>query len=86
MTKEEIDSRAYDLAMHHWLYIENLLWAHGEKAEKVDIAKFHYLEAFKHGYKHCWEDSYFPGQIQIVDSPYDYELYSSPNPQGNQAS
>ena len=57
MTQDEMTLRAYDLAEEHWSYIEELLWAHGEKVGTIDIAKFHYKEAFKHGYKHCWEDT-----------------------------
>lgn len=58
MTQDEIIHRAYDLAEDHWKYIEELLWAHGEKVGNIDIAKFHYKEAFKHGYKHAWEDTF----------------------------
>ena len=57
MNQDEMTRRAYDLAEEHWSYIEELLWAHGEKVGNIDIAKFHYKEAFKHGYKHCWEDN-----------------------------
>ena len=84
MNKEEMDNRRQDLANDHWAYIEELLTAHGEDVEKVSVAEFHYKEAFKHGYKHCWEDMYIPGQIRLVDNP--YELSSNPYTKSNQAS
>ena len=84
MNKEEMDNRRQDLANDHWAYIEELLTAHGEDVEKVSVAEFHYKEAFKHGYKHCWEDMYIPGQIKFVDNP--YELSSNSYTKSNQAS
>lgn len=41
----------------HWGYINNLLDAHGESPESIDIIKFHYKTAFVHGYKHGREDA-----------------------------
>jgi len=52
ITLEE-STRAYQLAEDHWAYIENLLIAHDISIKDIDIAKFHYKEAFKHGYKHA---------------------------------
>ena len=65
MTKEEVDKRATELALEHWAYIEELLDAHRVDIDAQSVAEFHYLEAFKHGYKHCWEDFNYqiPGQI-----------------------
>ena len=77
MNQDEMTRRAYDLAEEHWSYIEELLWAHGEKVGNMDIAKFHYNEAFKHGYKHCWEDTYIPGQIIHTDKYFNYDLTQS---------
>lgn len=48
--------RAKQLAEEHWKYIEGVLNTHLIVKDKVDIAKYHYLTAFQHGYKHCWED------------------------------
>jgi hypothetical protein len=86
MNIEEMNNRCFDLAEDHWNYIENLLVAHGESIGNLEIARFHYKEAFRHGYKHCWEDMYIPGQIVLVNDPRDYELSSYPNPKSNQAS
>ena len=88
MNKEEMDNRRQDLANDHWAYIEELLTAHGEDVEKVSVAEFHYKEAFKHGYKHCWEDQLagfeFPSN-QSMDN-WTNELSSYTNPKSNQAS
>jgi hypothetical protein len=89
MTEIEAKGRAFELAEDHWDYIESLLYAHNIPIKELDIARFHYKEAFKHGYKHCWEDQLarfeFPTD-QLMDTWSDYELSSNPNPQGNQAS
>ena len=47
--------RATKLAMEHWKYIEELLHSHKESEETIDKIKFHYIEAFIHGYKHAKE-------------------------------
>lgn len=71
MTREEADKRAMELAMGHYDYIEELLEAHHISRDDQNIAEFHYLEAFKHGYKHCWEDVQQwmngLGQIKLLD-------------------
>jgi hypothetical protein len=88
MNREDAENRAYSLAEDHWAYIENLLWAHGEKVEKMEVAKYHYKEAFKHGYKHAWEDQLagfeFPSD-QSMDN-WVYELSSHTNQTNDQAS
>ena len=84
MNKEEMEHRCFELAEDHWSYIEDLLFAHGISVKESDIARYHYKEAFRHGYKHCWEDMYIPGQIKLVDNP--YELSSNPYTKSNQAS
>ena len=56
MTKEEMTNNSFNLAEDHWDYIEALLIAHGEKVGNIEIARFHYKEAFRHGYKHSYED------------------------------
>lgn len=57
--KESVDisvDPAKELAEAHWGYVESLLTAHQVKAELIDNAKFHYISAFVHGYKHAVED------------------------------
>ena len=41
-----------ELAKQHWKYIEKLLRIHGESEDIIEKIKFHYIEAFKHGFKH----------------------------------
>jgi hypothetical protein len=41
------------LIMQHWAYIQQLLKVHNIK--NIEIIKFHYIEAFKHGFKHGLE-------------------------------
>lgn len=72
MNQDEMNKRAEELAKEHWKYIEKLLEAHGEDIDHVAVAEFHYLEAFKHGYKHCWEDYLdraYPTPYQFVELP-----------------
>lgn len=38
----------------HWAYVEQVLVTHGN-AQDVDIVKFHYTTAFRHGWKHAME-------------------------------
>ena len=40
------------LAEDHWKYVESVLLAHDVPGPYIDIAKFHYLSAFEHGFKH----------------------------------
>jgi hypothetical protein len=40
------------LAEDHWSYIEKVLQNAGETPETIEKIKFHYIESFKHGYKH----------------------------------
>jgi hypothetical protein len=40
----------------HWRYVESLLRRHGEESAIVERCRFHYVEAFVHGYKHGVED------------------------------
>jgi hypothetical protein len=49
-------TRMNELVVQHWNYIENLLLAHDIPSLQLEIARFHYKEAFKHGYKHAYED------------------------------
>ena len=48
--------RMNELVVQHWNYIENLLEAHNTDVAMIGVAEFHYKEAFKHGYKHAYED------------------------------
>lgn len=76
--KNETSLRITALLDAHWEYIYGLLRAHGEGEEYVDIARFHYWEAFRHGYKHAIEDflaglypsaykPMVPGAVVVVD-------------------
>lgn len=40
------------LARDHWQYIQNVLEAHDEPEEVINLARFHYNSAFIHGFKH----------------------------------
>lgn len=50
-------TRAKDLARAHWSYIEGILKAHDHVERTVVTARYHYLTAFEHGYKHAIEDA-----------------------------
>ena len=56
MQMDQVIKRGEQLAELHWMYISELLQAHGVKYESERVAEHHYIEAFKHGYKHCYED------------------------------
>ena len=88
MNKEEMEHRCFELAEDHWSYIEDLLFAHGISVKESDIARFHYKEAFKHGYKHCWEDQLAGFEFPSNQSAGNWidELSSYKNPKSNQAS
>ena len=45
------------LAKDHWEYVEELLIAHGEKNEDIELIGFHYRTAFIHGFKHGVEET-----------------------------
>ncbi len=74
MTREKMENRSDELAQEHWNYIFELLKAHNIHKDHMEIASFHYIEAFKHGYKHCWEDLYLDniGKIVMID-PKEYK-------------
>lgn len=57
MNKTEEYTKVIELAENHWSYIGELLLAHGEKIRTIDKCKFHYVEAFIHGWKHAKEDN-----------------------------
>ena len=44
------------LALDHWRYVCRVLQAHHVDQNSIEVAGFHYVEAFKHGYKHALED------------------------------
>jgi hypothetical protein len=80
MNREDADNRANVLVKEHWDYIERLLWAHDMPPVQVDIARFHYKEAFRHGYKHCWEDILAD---KLARGDFLRELQSYENPKNN---
>ena len=44
------------LAQEHWnSYIRSLIKTHENSPERLKLAKFHYVSAFTHGYKHGQE-------------------------------
>jgi len=47
---------ANKLAEAHWAYIEALLKTHQEDEYVIKVARFHYISAFEHGYKHALEE------------------------------
>ena len=44
------------LIVDHWNYVETVLLAHKVPMPDIDLAKFHYCAAFRHGYKHAVEE------------------------------
>lgn len=50
------------LAEAHWGYVEDVLSNHDLTEREIGIAKFHYVSAFIHGYKHGVEDSQYPDE------------------------
>ena len=48
---------ATKLANDHWQYIESLIRTYADDDDEIAIAKFHYISAFIHGYKHGQEDT-----------------------------
>ena len=47
---------AKSLAEDHWRYMEEILVAYGAEKGEIRAARFHYISAFVHGYKHAIED------------------------------
>ena len=43
------------LILDHWAYVESVLRAHSIDEPTIEIAKFHYMSAFAHGWKHAFE-------------------------------
>ena len=50
------EERAIELSNAHWQFISDLLDAHRIEDSEIETARFHYLQAFRHGYKHALED------------------------------
>jgi hypothetical protein len=50
------EDRANELSNAHWQFISDLLDAHRIDDYEIETARFHYLQAFRHGYKHAMED------------------------------
>jgi hypothetical protein len=51
-------SRGKQLAGDHWSYVERTLMTHGVQigSDIMRVSRFHYTQAFEHGYKHGCED------------------------------
>jgi hypothetical protein len=47
------------LAGDHWRYVETTLMTHGVSlcSDQIKIARYHYIAAFQHGFKHGLEAS-----------------------------
>ena len=43
------------LITDHWNYLDKLLTEHNQSGSTILVAKFHYITAFKHGWKHAME-------------------------------
>lgn len=68
---ESVVRRANQLAIDHWGYIAGVLEAHGEDRKGIDAARYHYLTAFVHGYKHALEDvhaNFYPDMVALTDA------------------
>ena len=52
---EKVRQEAQKLAEEHWSYIGKLMEL--MLGRELELLKFHYTEAFIHGYKHGLEDS-----------------------------
>lgn len=49
-------ANAEALAEAHWSYIDGILIAHAQHESLREMIRYHYITAFKHGYKHALED------------------------------
>ena len=47
--------KAKELAEAHWSYVEKVLLTTDPHVD-VTVAKFHYISAFIHGFKHAYEE------------------------------
>jgi hypothetical protein len=56
------------LIADHWHYVECMLQAHGVEERDIDLARFHYWEAFKHGWKHHGEYLLEIEEQQMLDA------------------
>jgi len=54
--------RAEELARAHWGYIESVLSKHDLTMHEIELAEFHYVSAFIHGYKHGEGDTQYPDE------------------------
>jgi hypothetical protein len=59
----EPKNKAATLAQAHWGYVAEVLAQCGVSPEVMSAARFHYLTAFEHGYKHGAEDDGFMARV-----------------------
>jgi hypothetical protein len=57
------------LAEAHWSYVESVLSNHDLSEREIGIAKFHYISAFIHGYKHGVEENHYPDEERAPRVP-----------------
>lgn len=43
------------LVEDHWQYVYDMLVAHSISETQINIARFHYITSFEHGFKHALE-------------------------------
>ena len=51
------EAEVKQLIAEHWSYVEGMMVAHNITPNDLRVAKFHYLTAMLHGWKHAKEDS-----------------------------
>jgi len=49
-------SKSREEAVSHWKYVKGVLVNSGASVDTIEVAGFHYISAFEHGYGHGAED------------------------------
>jgi len=48
-------SKSREEAVAHWKYVKGVLVNSGASVDTIEVAGFHYISAFEHGWKHSME-------------------------------
>ena len=57
MKNKDSDSRGISLAKAHWEYVRGVFQFRIIDPQALEEIEFHYVTAFRHGYKHGREDN-----------------------------
>jgi len=55
-SQEQMLSKSREEAVSHWKYVKGVLVNSGASVDTIEVAGFHYISAFEHGYGHGAED------------------------------